>query len=105
MLIPGLGQAYNGRADLGLLLAFAAGGGLLIGLVPGILVWLFAIYEARQTAGRINREEIPAAPFQPSMALFIAAIFIPCLILELFLISQFGPAGALALNFTTLKGP
>lgn len=105
LLVPGLGQAYNGRADLGLLLAFAAGGGLLIGLIPGILVWAYAVWEAYTTAERINREEVPAAPFQGTMALFIAAIFIPCLFLTLFLFSQYGPAVALGLNFSTLKGP
>ena len=105
MFVPGLGQAYNGRADLGLLFAFGAGCGLLIGLVPGILFWIYAVWEAHNTANRINREEVPLYSAQGWMTWLIIAIFIPCVILTVFLFSHYGPAVALGLNFTTIKGP
>jgi hypothetical protein len=104
VFVPGLGQAYNGRADLGLLLAFVAGGGLLMGLVPGILVWIYAVWEANSTANKINREEVPVYPSQVSEVFFIIAIFVPCLILTLFLFSLYGPAVALGLDFSTIRG-
>jgi hypothetical protein len=104
-IIPGLGQAYNGRADRGLLLAFGAGGGLLFGLIPGIIIWIYAAYDAYVTAQQINRENVPAHPFQISLGIIIAAIFIPCVILTLFLFSMYGPAVALGLDFSTIKGP
>ncbi|MFA5269196.1 MAG: hypothetical protein WC379_14605 [Methanoregula sp.] len=105
VFVPGLGQAYNGRADLGLLFAFSAGGGLLFGLVPGILIWLYAAWEAHSTANRINREEVPIYSAQGWMTWLIIAIFIPCVILTVFLFSHYGPAVALGLNFTTIRGP
>lgn len=103
-IIPGLGQAYNGRSDKGVLVAFCAGGGLLFGLLPGVIFWAYAVYDAYVSAQQINRENIPAYPFQISMGIVICAIFIPCVVLTLFLFSHYGPAIALGLDFTRIRG-
>lgn len=62
-LILGLGQIYNGQIAKGLLLLLAAmiSGVLmliLIGFIFWIVIWLYAIYDAYNTAQRINSGEI-----------------------------------------------
>ncbi|HXW99015.1 MAG TPA: hypothetical protein VEI51_04780 [Methanomicrobiales archaeon] len=98
LFIPGLGQSYQGRYDLGLLIAVGAGGGLLVAMVPGIAVWVYGIYEAYATARRINDG---TEPFRPASAGGMAATIGTALaffgVAYLF-ITFFGPLGALGFN-------
>lgn len=57
-IIPGLGQVYNGSLKRGgaLLLGFWIGITLFI---PGLIVWVYGIYDAHKTAKQINSGEIP----------------------------------------------
>jgi TM2 domain-containing membrane protein YozV len=62
-LIVGLGQIYNGQIGKGLLLLVAAIiSGVLwliyIGIIFSIIIWIYAIYDAYNTAKRINAGEI-----------------------------------------------
>ena len=62
-LIVGLGQIYNGQIAKGLLLLLSAiiSGVLmliLVGFIFWIAIWLYAIYDAYNTARRINAGEI-----------------------------------------------
>jgi len=62
-LIVGLGQIYNGQIAKGLLLLLGAiiSGVLmliLIGFIFWIIIWLYAIYDAYNTAKKINAGEI-----------------------------------------------
>lgn len=62
-LVVGLGQIYNGQIAKGLLLLVGAviSGILmiiLIGFVFWIIIWIYAIYDAYNTAKRINSGEI-----------------------------------------------
>jgi TM2 domain-containing membrane protein YozV len=61
-LIPGLGQVYNGNLVRGIIFFIATLIGLVILIIPGIIVWIYSIYDAYRTAGRINRGEIPFNP-------------------------------------------
>jgi len=58
--IPGLGQVYEGeRPIVGL---FWLGGtivGLLFCLIPGIIVWIYGIYNAYHTAELMNSGQLP----------------------------------------------
>ena len=61
--IVGLGQIYNGQITKGLLLLLGAiiSGVLmliLIGFIFWLIIWLYAIYDAYNTAKRINSGEI-----------------------------------------------
>ncbi len=58
-IIPGLGQAYNGQILRGLLFFFATGIGLLLLVFPGIIVWIFGIYDSYRTAKKMNYGDIP----------------------------------------------
>ena len=57
--LPGLGQVYNGEAVKGFALFIMTLVGLVIFLVPGIIVWFYALYNAYTTAGKMNTGEIP----------------------------------------------
>ncbi|MGV8144066.1 MAG: hypothetical protein ACP5OJ_05555 [Methanothermobacter sp.] len=62
-LIVGLGQIYNGQIGKGLLLLLGAiiSGVLVmifIGIIFWIIIWVYAIYDAYDTAKRINLGEI-----------------------------------------------
>lgn len=58
-LWSGMGQVYNGN----LLKGFAFLIGVLIGsmimVIPGIIIWIFGIYDAYNTANQMNSGEIP----------------------------------------------
>ena len=62
LLLPGLGQIYNGQVMKGIafLLALAVSAVLkflLIGFVLVPIVWIWAMVDAYQTADKINRGE------------------------------------------------
>lgn len=59
-LIPGLGQFYNGHTEKGIILFIAAIISavlilFLIGAILYLVVWAFAIYDAYDSAERINK--------------------------------------------------
>ncbi|MDT8357379.1 MAG: hypothetical protein RQ758_02620 [Methanomicrobiaceae archaeon] len=59
-LFAGLGQVYNGQFAKGvLILAGALLGSFLI--IPGILIWLYGVYDAYRTAAKMNNGRIPFA--------------------------------------------
>jgi TM2 domain-containing membrane protein YozV len=58
-IIPGLGQIYNGDARKAIALLFGTVAGLLFLVIPGLIVWIYGIYDAHKTAGRMNSGEIP----------------------------------------------
>ncbi|MFA6226337.1 MAG: hypothetical protein WC620_09250 [Methanoregula sp.] len=57
-VLPGLGQVYNGEIAKGYCFFLLALLGLFFFLVPGFLVWLYAMYDAYAVAGKINTGEI-----------------------------------------------
>jgi TM2 domain-containing membrane protein YozV len=56
--LPGLGQVYNGETAKGFVFFFLTLIGLFVFLVPGLLVWLYAMYDAYAVAGKMNTGEI-----------------------------------------------
>jgi len=58
-LFAGLGQVYNGNFLKGLGIFFGALIGSLFFLIPGIIVFVYGIYDAYKTAKRMNAGEIP----------------------------------------------
>ncbi len=56
-IIPGLGQIYNGATLRGILFLIGTLLGLLL-IVPGIIIWIFGIYDSYQYANKINKGDI-----------------------------------------------
>jgi TM2 domain-containing membrane protein YozV len=61
-IFPGLGQVYNGETALGVAVFLGTLVGALIFLIPGLIVWIFGIYNAYITATKMNSGEIPFKP-------------------------------------------
>lgn len=54
LLFVGLGQVYNGRLGKGFLILFSILLVTRLFLLPGILIWLYGIYDAYATAQQMN---------------------------------------------------
>ncbi|EHQ35783.1 hypothetical protein [Methanoplanus limicola] len=54
-LFPGLGQVYNGDSLLkGLLIFFGTTFGFFIFLIPGLIVWIYGLYDGWKKAAGVN---------------------------------------------------
>jgi TM2 domain-containing membrane protein YozV len=100
--LPGLGQVYNGETVKGFVFFFLALAGFGIFLLPGLLVWLYAMYDAYAVAGKMNTGELEFRETRMlHMILFIvfAVIVIVALLIIILtivmasLMSQLGPLG------------
>ena len=77
LFIPGLGQVYNGKTSRGI--AFFVG--TLVGLIlviPGIIIWLYGMYDAFSMAKKMNIGQIQFLPTKTAhlIIFFILAILI-----------------------------
>ena len=57
-VLPGLGQVYNGETAKGFVFFLLTLAGLVFFVVPGLIVWLYAMYDAYSVAGKMNTGEI-----------------------------------------------
>ncbi len=55
--IPGLGQIYNGDVGKGIAVLLGTLIGALFLFIPGLIVWIFGIYDAHKTSKRMNSGE------------------------------------------------
>jgi len=100
--LPGLGQVYNGETAKGFVLFFLTLIGLFIFLIPGLLVWLYALYDAYVVAGKMNTGEIPFRETSTMhmvifiivavMAIVVALLIIIAMVIAS-LASELGPLG------------
>lgn len=58
-IFTGLGQAYNGDIGRGFLILLGTVAGSLFLVIPGLVVYLYGIYDAYKTAKRMNAGEVP----------------------------------------------
>jgi len=57
-ILPGLGQVYNGEFGKGFALFILTLAGLVFLVIPGLIVWFYAMYNAYITAGKMNSGEL-----------------------------------------------
>jgi len=102
-LLPGLGQVYNGETAKGFALFIMACVGLVILLIPGLIVWLYAMYNAYTTAGKMNTGEIPFREMRMvhvilfvgfAIAVIVAGIILLYVMVVEPLMAQFGSLGS-----------
>lgn len=87
LIIPGLGQVYNGETSKGVLILLGAAIGVLIFIIPGVLVWIYGMYDAYKVADQMNRKEIPFKPTKTAhLIIFFLLAFVVFLVV-LFLIA------------------
>jgi len=58
-VLPGLGQVYNGETAKGFVIFALTLAGLVLLILPGLIVWLYAMYDAYVVATKMNTGEIP----------------------------------------------
>jgi len=109
-VLPGLGQVYNGETAKGFLLFLLTFAGLLLLLLPGLLAWLYAMYDAYAVAGRMNAGAVPYRPMNAAhMVIFIAVaviVVIAAVLLVLALVAGvMGDLGSLGLGTGTRGAP
>jgi TM2 domain-containing membrane protein YozV len=71
--IPGLGQVYDGETAKGVAVFFGTLIGVFIYVIPGLIVWIFGMYDAYSTAKKMNNKEIP---FKPTKTAHLILFFI-----------------------------
>jgi TM2 domain-containing membrane protein YozV len=59
LILTGLGQVYNGDFTRGALFLIGTFVGMLFFIIPGVIVWIYQIYDAYSTAKKMNAGEIP----------------------------------------------
>jgi TM2 domain-containing membrane protein YozV len=101
-VLPGLGQVYNGETAKGYILFLLTVAGLVMFLIPGLIVWLYSLYDAYAIAGKMNSGAMEVRPTSSlQMAIFIVFAIIIVIIAVLviisiamsFLMAQLGPTG------------
>lgn len=84
-ILPGLGQVYDGKTERGFGIFFGTLIGTFIFLIPGVIIWLFGVYDAYSLAEKMNHKEIPFLPTKTAhLLLFIflalAVVAIVCVL-------------------------
>ena len=101
-LIPGLGQVYNGETLKGFVFLVSTLLGLFLILIPGLVVWIYSMYDAHITAGKMNEGTLEFRPVQPAyivlfvvvaVFLIIAVLVAITLIMISIMLSQLSPLG------------
>jgi TM2 domain-containing membrane protein YozV len=101
-VLPGLGQVYNGETAKGYILFLLTVAGLVMFLIPGLIVWLFSLYDAYAVAGKMNSGTMEVRPTSSiRMVVFIAFAIVIVVVVVLaiisiamsFLMAQLGPTG------------
>jgi hypothetical protein len=103
LIIPGLGQSYNGRTDEGVEIALVTGMGLMLYLVPGILFWAYGIYDAFSAARKINSQDIPYRNTSLPGMILTGCFSILCLAGAYYVIMFFGIPGLVTLGLDMLS--
>ena len=95
LLIPGLGQSYNGKFVRGFGFMIATAAGLVAFILPGIVIWVYGIYDTYTTTREINEGRIPYAPVNGCIMLvhFLAGLALVVFSVMLFVILYWGAAG------------
>jgi TM2 domain-containing membrane protein YozV len=102
--IPGLGQVYDGNTARGIGIFIGTILGFFVFFIPGLVVWIYGMYDARSTAKRMNSGEIP---FQPTriahlILFFILAILIIAVIVFVILMAILAMFTSVIPNYPTL---
>ncbi len=88
LLCPGLGQVYNGSTGWGVIILAGTMTGLYLFSLIGFIVWAYGIYNAFETAARMNSGQKAPVPHNPThVIIFVICAAIASLVLGLLMIS------------------
>ena len=57
-LMPGLGQIYAGQLGRGILIFILTFLGYLCFVIPGLFIWIWNIFDARNQVEKLNKDNI-----------------------------------------------
>jgi TM2 domain-containing membrane protein YozV len=106
-VLPGLGQVYNGETGKGFAIFLLTLAGLALFIIPGLIVWLYGIYDAYNVSGKMNTGEVPFRETRTlhmvlfivfAVAVIVIALVIIIAMLMAALMSQLGPLGITDIN-------
>jgi hypothetical protein len=90
LLCPGLGQVYNGSTGPGVIFLAGTMAGLYLFSLIGFIFWAYGIYNAFETASRMNSGQKVPVPHNPThVVIFVICAAIAALVLG-FLMSSAG---------------
>jgi TM2 domain-containing membrane protein YozV len=78
--VPGLGQVYEGNVLKGYLVFFGTFFGFFLLIIPGLIIWLYGIYDAYSTADRMNRGVVP---FEPAPTLHMVIFVVVAIVVAI----------------------
>jgi TM2 domain-containing membrane protein YozV len=82
LLCPGLGQIYNGSTVLGVVILVGTVSGLYLVGFPGFIFWAYGVFNAFETAGRMNSGQKTPIPHNPThIVIFVIGAAIASLVL------------------------
>jgi TM2 domain-containing membrane protein YozV len=84
-IFAGSGQVYNGELGKGILFLFGTIVGLFIFFFPGVIIWIYGVYDAYSTAEKMNKGEIPLKNVTAESVIVYILIFIAAIVLAVFL--------------------
>ena len=83
--VPGLGQVYNGETAKGLGIFFGTLIGCFIFLIPGLICWIYGMYDAYTTAKKMNTGDVMFKPTKTAhLILFIILVIFIVAVVALF---------------------
>ena len=87
--IPGLGQIYNGKTAKGFAIFFGSLIGSLIFYIPGLIVWIYGMFDAYSTANKMNKGEIPFVPYKKVYIIILIIIWLAIVAIVLLFLYYF----------------
>lgn len=85
LVFPGLGQVYNGEIRKGFFILIGIILGIFSFIIPGIIVWLYSIYDSYTIAHQMNLGVIPTKSI--SFGQILKYVVISCIVLTFALIT------------------
>jgi len=86
--IPGLGQVYNGETAKGLGIFFGTIIGCFIFLIPGLICWIYGMYDAYTTAKKMNTGQLTFKKTKTAhLIIFIILAIIIVAVVGLFIVA------------------
>ena len=94
LIIPGLGQVYNGKTARGMSIFLGTLIGLLL-IIPGLIVWIYGMYDAYSMAKKMDAGEIQFLPKQTThLILFVIFAIIVGIIGIAFIVGVYTSMGS-----------
>jgi archaellin len=80
-IFPGLGHVYNGDLKRGTIFLIGTFVGFLFFIIPGVIIWIYQIYDAYSTSKKMNAGEIPFEEANTTEIIFYIILLIVAIIL------------------------